>query len=262
MEEIVRNENGAMGLFVPLDHPAVVQPRPSDYLYTLVEKRIERDETAISAWLEACGPFVEAAEFDEIAAERSDERTPYWNNGYFAGDDARCLVAMLRHHDPRRYVEIGSGNSTRFARWAVDKWKLRAEITCIDPAPRAQVRDVADAVVEKSLLEVDNDGFASLESGDILFHDGSHIVFNGTDTTKLFLEMLPLIRPGVVFHIHDICLPFEYTASFDNRGYNEQYLLAAMLLFGSGWEVTVPVAYLGAKGRLKHGGTSFWLRKR
>jgi hypothetical protein len=262
MEDVVRNAQGSLGLFIPIDHSDVVRPRSSQHLYAAVEKRIEDDGRAISAWLEECGHFIEAPEFEQIRAEARDDRAPYWGNGYFAGDDARCLVAMLRHYNPRRYVEIGSGNSTRFARWAIDLWGLRSHVACIDPAPRAHVAHLADAIVEKSLLEVDPGVFAELEGGDILFHDGSHIAFNGTDTTALFLEVLPRIRPGVVFHIHDICLPWEYTEAFDNRGYNEQYLLAAMLLFGSGWEVLAPVTYLQRKGRLKHGGTSFWMRKR
>jgi len=262
MEDIVRNSDGAIGLFVPLDHAAVVQSRSSDYHYPLVEKRILEDESSIDSWLEACASFIDPAEFAEIKHERSDDRTPYWGNGYFAGADTPVLVGMLRGFNPRRYVEIGSGNSTKFARWAIDKWGLQTKVTCIDPAPRASVRAIADEFIEESLLDVENGMFESLQRDDILFHDGSHLVFNGADTTKLFLEILPLIKPGVVVHIHDVCLPWEYVSSFDNRGYNEQYLLAALLLFGAGWEVLAPVWYLYRTGRFEHEGTSFWMRKR
>jgi hypothetical protein len=266
MEDIVKNAHGVPGLFVPFDHPGVLQCRPAQYLYSSVKQRILADIEAIDGWLEACHGFINAPEFDEIGAERAEDGTPYWNNDFFNGDDARFLAAMLRHFRPRRYVEIGCGNSTKFARWTIDRWGLPTRITCVDPAPREEVAGIPDEFVAKSLLEVENDRFATLESGDILFHDGSHIVFNGTDTTKLVLEILPLIKSGVVLHIHDISLPWEYVSSFDNRGYNEQYLLAAMLLFGTEWEVLAPVTYLHRTGRLKEGGTSFgtsfWMRKR
>jgi hypothetical protein len=262
MEQIFQNANGSLALLVPIDHAAVLQCRPADYVYALVEKRILKDEGAIDDWLEVCRPYIDAAEFGEMSFESGDDHAPCWNNGYFSGDDARCLVAMLRCFNPQRYVEIGSGNSTKFARWAIEKWGLQAKITCIDPVPRAVIEHVADEFVQKSLLEVDNEIFESLESGDILFHDGSHIVFNGTDTTKLFLEVLPLIKPGVVVHIHDISLPWENVSSFDNRGYNEQYILATMLLFSTGWEVLAPLWYMHRTGRLRDGGMSFWMRKR
>jgi len=104
--------------------------------------------------------------------------------------------------------------------------------------------------------------FRTLESGDILFHDGSHLVFNGTDTTHLFLEILPIVASGVIVHIHDISLPSEYLESFDFRGYNEQYMLAAFLLGGSDWEVLLPLSYLNAINVIGGGGMSFWMRKR
>ena len=48
-----------------------------------------------------------------------------------------------------------------------------------------------------------------------------------------FLEVLPALPEGVVVHIHDIFLPFDYRP--DGRGGTaiEQYLLAVALLNGS-----------------------------
>jgi hypothetical protein len=85
---------------------------------------------------------------------------------------------------------------------------------------------------------------------------------NGTDTVRLFLEILPRLRPGVVIHVHEIALPWEYPTAFDGRGYSEQYMLAAALLFSNAWEILAPVNYLCAAGRLRRGGMSFWMRRR
>jgi hypothetical protein len=103
--------------------------------------------------------------------------------------------------------------------------------------------------------------FDVLDPNDLLFWDGSHLVFNGTDTVRLFLEVMPRLKSGVMVHIHDISLPFEYFSFFDGRWYAEQYLLAAALLAGHNWQIEAPVCYLKAKGKLKFGGGSFWMRK-
>lgn len=262
MEKLIRYpEDGQLGVFVPLDHPDVVRCRPQSYLYKRVAQRIEQDRSSIDAWIREAALYFRAAEWGEVPDNAQDETTPYWMNGFFSGADARALVAMLRIYQPRRYVEIGSGNSTKFARWAIKKWSLRTRITSIDSAPRAVIRHVADEVIEKSLLDVSPEFFDSLDAGDVLFHDGSHLVFNGTDTVALFLEVLPRIKPGVIFHIHDISLPWEYISAFDNRGYNEQYMLASLLLFSSSWEVLAPLTYLHHRNELDVGGTSFWMRR-
>ena len=87
----------------------------------------------------------------------------------------------------------------------------------------------------------------------------------GTDTTRIFLEVLPLIRPGVMVHIHDICLPFEYSALFTERMYAEQYLLACTLMDSAKWRPLLPVHYLDSKAcfaaiaRPGAVNTSFWM---
>ncbi len=69
------------------------------------------------------------------------------------------------------------------------------------------------------------------------------------------------LKPGVIVHVHDIMLPYEYDALFSERNYNEQYLLAGLLLGGTDWEPLLPVYWLSRAGRMAHG-ASFWLRRR
>jgi hypothetical protein len=78
---------------------------------------------------------------------------------------------------------------------------------------------------------------------------------------RLFLEILPALSPGVIVHIHDICLPFEYISEFKDRGYGEQYLLASALLYGSRWQVIMLTFYVATQGKLREGGGSFWMKK-
>jgi hypothetical protein len=128
--------------------------------------------------------------------------------------------------------------------------------------PRREIESVADIVDRRSVLETDPAELAAgLAADDVLFIDGSHYAFNGTDAPFLLLEVLPLLRSGVVVHVHDIMLPYEYDALFSARNYNEQYLLAGLLLGGSGWEPMLPVYWLSRAGRMAHG-ASFWMRRR
>lgn len=263
MEKIVKDAAGTrIGLFIPIDSEEVIRSRAPEHVYGHVLQRMQEDESAIQKCLETIRPLMEDPAIREISDTAGDPTMPYWDNGFFGRGDGLALIGMLRHSTPKKYVEIGSGNSTKFARWALRKWSIGTRILSIDPAPRAEIDHIADEVMRTSVLQVDCAIFDNLQANDVLFHDGSHLVFNGTDTVHLFLEILPRLTKGVLIHIHDICLPYEYVSSFDNRGYSEQYLLAASLLFGGPWEILLPVTYLAANGRLPIGGTSFWFKRK
>ena len=45
----------------------------------------------------------------------------------------------------------------------------------------------------------------------------------------LFNQVIPSLPPGVLVHVHDICLPYDYPAEYQRRLYTEQYLLQALL---------------------------------
>ena len=119
------------------------------------------------------------------------------------------------------------------------------------------------------------DFFSQLESGDILFIDSSHTVKIGSDVNYLFLEVLPRLRPGVIVHVHDIFLPFEYRRDWvleEFRFWTEQYLLQSFLTFNSEFEVLMANYYLYHyhQDQLKAVfpnlsswiGGSFWLRRK
>ena len=48
-----------------------------------------------------------------------------------------------------------------------------------------------------------------------------------------FLEILPKLKKGVIVHIHDIYLPYDYPQFMCDRFYSEQYGLAMYLLANS-----------------------------
>ena len=163
-------------------------------------------------------------------APAGDPRSPVWVNGFIPGLDSISLYSLIRLHRPRLYVEIGSGNSTRFARRAIDDGRLETKIISVDPHPRVEIRPIADRLIEQPVEDIPLDIFDSLQSGDLLFVDNSHRVFTNSDVTVVFLDILPNLKPGVLVHFHDIFLPEDYPPAWNQRYYSEQYLVACHLL--------------------------------
>ena len=207
-----------------------------------------------------------------------EELTPYWLNAWYPALDGMALTAMLRRRNPALMVEIGSGMSTKFARRAVGTYGLRTRITSIDPEPRADIDKLCDHVIRKPLEACDPAIFDALNPGDVFFLDSSHRAFQGSDVTVFFLEILPRLKPGVIVHVHDIYLPDDYIAGHVRRMWNEQYLLATALLFGSqAFEILFPAWFVSRDPELRASarkalcncpletldlyGASFWLTK-
>jgi hypothetical protein len=170
---------------------------------------------------------------------------PGWDNDYFTGIDAVALYGFLAERSPARYVEVGSGHSTTFARRAITDLGLPTRITSIDPAPRADVDALCDEVLRCGLEEVGAAPFADLAAGDVVLLDGSHLSLMGSDVTVAFLEVLPALPRGVLVCIDDVFLPWDYPPDWVGRWYAEQYLLATLLLAPDpGWDVVLPDFWL------------------
>jgi len=168
-------------------------------------------------------------------------------NGFFETVDAEIAYCMVRHFKPRRIIEVGGGYSSRVMAAALDRNLkvdgIRGELLTIDPHPdRFPKEALSDRIrlIPASVQSVDLDIFLTLESGDFLFLDSTHVVGIGSDVVREYLEILPLISSGVLIHAHDIFIPSDYprkmvlqTLSF----WSEQYLLEALLMFNPRFEV-------------------------
>lgn len=165
------------------------------------------------------------------ADQESDDTQPGWNNDFLPGLDIVAMYGLLRELNPKQYIEIGSGNSTKVARKAIKEGELDTKITSIDPYPRAQIDAMADKVIRKPIEEMeDYSDITNLEAGDILFIDNSHRCLPNSDVTVCFLELLPQLKKGVIVHVHDIYIPYDYPQFMCDRAYSEQYVLTAFLL--------------------------------
>jgi hypothetical protein len=147
-------------------------------------------------------------------------------------------------------IEVGSGFSTLLAA-DVNRRFLDSsmEITCIEPFPRPFLRNGVPGVtrlLEAKVQDIPLHEFAALEAGDILFIDSSHVAKTGSDVNFLYFEVLPRLAHGVRVHIHDIFLPHDYLRSWvvdENRSWNEQYLLRALLMYSRAFRVVFGCSY-------------------
>lgn len=244
-------------------------PEPHRGLHELLARHNDR-YTAHLRRHALCAP-----EFAAIPRDAESADTPFWNNGFFTGTDAIALHGMLAYLRPVRYLEVGSGNSTKFVRHAIRTHGLPTRVISIDRQPRAEIDALCDEVVRAPIETVDLAVFDQLNAGDILFIDGSHQCLMNSDVTVVFLEVLPRMKPGVWVHFHDIFLPWDYPPHWVDRYYAEQYLLASWLLADSPRiEVELPNYYVSRHSELMtelapiysrlpglqdHGG-SFWIR--
>jgi hypothetical protein len=160
---------------------------------------------------------------------------PCWVNPWLLGLDTVSLYGMVRDRRPRRYVEVGSGQSTMVVARARSDGDEHTVITSIDPAPRTEVDALCDEVVRSPLELADLDVFGALGAGDMVFVDGSHRAFQNSDVVTFHLDVLPELPDGVVVGVHDILWPDDYLPEWSEFWWSEQYLFGAYLLGRAPW---------------------------
>ena len=174
------------------------------------------------------------------------------DNGSFTSGDAEFLYQFIRYMKPSKIIEIGSGNSTKIARIAINKNNFEdskfCEHICIEPFEMPWLEELSDiTLLRKPIEDCDINWSDILKSGDLLFIDSSHIIRPQGDVLKEYLEILPQLKKGVFIHIHDIFTPKDYPATWiegDVKFWNEQYLLEALLTNSSRYEVIAALNYL------------------
>ncbi len=209
--------------------------------------------------------------------DKSKPYEPNLYNPWLPGLDSFTLYSFIRHYKPDKFVEIGSGNSTKFAARAIRDANLKTKILSIDPQPRAEIDSLCNDLVRRPVEDIDLKFFDQLNPGDILFVDNSHRCFMNSDVVTVFIDILPKLKTGVLVEFHDIFLPNDYPPHWGERFYSEQYLLAAYLLAeGTRFEILLPNAFISHDPELlavlnpmfsdprwmetKRGGGSFWIR--
>jgi predicted O-methyltransferase YrrM len=241
---------------------------------------IDFDLDAQVAWIEAnlAGAMREFSP-PEHETGRAGEYT--LANDAYGRVGADVLHGVVRALKPGRIVELGSGQSTLIMAAAALRNQAEGaatELRSFDPFPsvaRAGLPGLA-ALEAVRAQDVPLDVFTALEAGDVLFVDTTHTVKIDSDVNRIVLDVLPALAPGVLVHVHDIFLPYEYPREFAERKglhWAEQYLLQAFLAGNRDYEVLAAVyalcrdrseAMRSLAPTWRPGATAsaFWMRRR
>jgi predicted O-methyltransferase YrrM len=203
------------------------------------------------------------------------------DNASYGRVGADLLHGVVRGLKPRRIVELGSGYSTLIMAAAAECNRAEGattELRTFDPYPslaRAGLPGLASLEAVRA-QDVPLEVFTSLEAGDVLFVDTTHTVKLDSDVNRIVLDVLPALAPGVLVHVHDIFLPYEYPRQWpEESGFHwaEQYLLQAFLAGNQGFEVLAAtfalcrdrpnaMARLAPTWRPGAEASAFWFRSR
>jgi predicted O-methyltransferase YrrM len=210
---------------------------------------------------------------------KSDNLRYNYINPSYSYTDALTLYSMLRKFKPRRIIEIGSGFSS-CVMLDTDELFLddAVNFTFIEPYPELlysliKESDRRHTILPIKLQDVDKELFRSLDANDILFVDSTHVSKLGSDVNRIFFEILPTLKQGVLIHFHDIFWPFEYPSDWVRKGFawNEAYILRSFLEFNESFEILFFASFLHTYHHtwfqenmplyLKNSGGNIWIRR-
>ena len=214
--------------------------------------------------------------------QKKDGLRYYFDNNAYGYSDAIFLYFMIRYLRPKRVIEVGSGFSSCVI---LDTNELffdsKINVSFIEPYPELLKSLIKESDLLNNMLhssgvqDVPLSFFESLESGDILFIDSTHVSKIGSDVNYIIHKVLPVLASGVHAHFHDIFYPFEYPKEWvieERRFWNEQYLLRAFLEFNSEYEIVIFNTYLEYLFRskleerfpliFKNPGGSIWIKRK
>ncbi|MEW6291351.1 MAG: class I SAM-dependent methyltransferase [Thermodesulfobacteriota bacterium] len=193
---------------------------------------------------------------ERISRYKEEYKVIHTDSGYASNGDGALLYGMVRELRPGKVIEVGSGNSTRIVWKALQKNAIadgvKGRIISIEPYPKPTLKKLAAdskdiMLIESKVEDVDTELFESLEPGDILFIDSSHVVKIGNDVHYLYLSLLPKVPVGTIIHIHDIRFPLDYPKNWvlkAKKFWNEQYLLQMFLAFNDSFEIMFAGNYM------------------
>ena len=118
---MAETENSSQGYFeFSTEYPYF--PKVRSFETTLGGRRLrammEQNNSIAFHWLEIMSGYSDCYRKIPMLGDHL-EHEPFWMNGMLPGLDAAMLYALVRYLNPRIYLEIGSGNSTKFVRRAI-----------------------------------------------------------------------------------------------------------------------------------------------
>jgi hypothetical protein len=125
--------------------------------------------------------------------------------------------------------------------------RVKTNIACVEPYENKWLDNSKIEVLRKKIEDIDESYYCDLKNNDILFLDSSHIIRPQGDVLKIFLEIVPKLNKGVIVHVHDIFTPKNYPTRWliqENKFWNEQYLVEALMMNENKYEIYLMLNYL------------------
>ena len=229
---------------------------PKKYLVNSLRKdrKLNGIDFNIDEQLKLIENFKFNQELVQFPIEKNENFKFFHNNGSYSYGDAEYLYNIVRYFKPSKFIEIGSGNSTLMVRNAIkanefENKNYSCHHICIEHYEQPWLEKLGVQVIREKVELLDYSIFQQLEKNDILFIDSSHIIRPEGDVLFEYLELLPLLKPGVIVHIHDIFTPKNYLDNWvitEHRLWNEQYILEAFLTLNKEFRI------IGALNFLRH----------
>ena len=132
----------------------------------------------------------------------------------FGPIEAEFLYKYIAARRPRSIIQIGAGVSTSVILQGARAAAYTPTVCCIDPYPTEFLKQLS-AIKTIELLalpaeEINSTIVSRLSKGDLFFVDSTHTLGPAGEVTRLILEWLPQLSPGVHVHFHDIYFPYDY----------------------------------------------------
>lgn len=159
-----------------LDYTVNMKPRysfglsPHPMLYEIINANRENYAKLLQSFLK----YKDALTGFRKSGDETNQTCPVYNNGFLPELDMIGIYPILAEFKPNKYIEVGSGNSTKLAYKSIRDNKLKTKMTSIDPRPRSEINKLVNEIIRSPFEEINYDFIFSLKENDKLFIDNTH----------------------------------------------------------------------------------------
>jgi len=165
--------------------------------------------------------------------------------------EAEFLFNYIMVHRPKSVIQVGAGVSTSIILQAAQAASYAPHVICVDPYPTPLLKKL-QALNKIELLtlpvqEVSPTLVSRLGTGDLFFVDSTHTLGPSGEVSRLVLEWLPQLSPGVRAHFHDVSFPYDYNPDILQKALffpHETTLLYAFLCLNRSFRILCSLSML------------------
>ena len=160
-------------------------------------ERVTGVETDTGAMYHGMAGFIALLAGDSVSGTKNAPSSLRVRQSCVLRGDGSILHAMLSRFRPRRLIEIGCGWSSACAIDTIEQnLQGQCEVTFIEPYPHLLIELIGTAGVKTTILEIPVQDapleiFDTLQAGDFVFINLTHVLKTGSDVCFELFEILP-----------------------------------------------------------------------